>query len=222
MWLWSLRSLLSLEFGEIRAEGEACMAGWEDVIRDFLHGTDPREIPDSTLARAAVLLPLIDSATHEPLVLLTQRTELVRYHKGQISFPGGARDGAESLETTALRETAEELGIDPGRVQLLGRFHDYLSTSKFRVTVFVGLLDSAEQLNPSEIEVAGVLIVPLRFFLETIPEVRKVRRESVEAEVYFYTWEAKVIWGFTARILKEFADGLREAGISDCGFRIAE
>jgi len=196
------------------------MAGWEDVIRGFLLRTNPREIPDSTLARAAVLLPLVDFAGHEPLVLLTRRTEHVRHHKGQISFPGGARDGAESLETTALRETAEELGIDPGRVQLLGRFHDYLSTSGFRVTVFVGLLDSAERLSPSEVEVASVLTVPLRFFVETTPESRKMRRESVEADVYLYEWEGEVIWGFTARILKEFGEGLR--GIADCGLREAE
>ena len=187
------------------------MAGWEEVIRAFLQGIHPREVPDSTLARAAVLLPLIDPSLQEPLVLLTRRTEQVRYHKGQISFPGGARDGAESLETTALRETEEELGIGAGRIRLLGRFHDYLSTSRFRVTVFVGLLDSAGQLNPSRVEVAEVLTVPLRFFMETVPETRKMRRGTVESEVFFYEWEGQVIWGLTARILKEFADGLRAA-----------
>ena len=187
------------------------MAGWADVIRACLRDINPRAIPDSTLARAAVLLPLIDFDREEPLVLLTLRTEHVRYHKGQISFPGGARDGAESLETTALRETEEELGIGAGRIRLLGRFHDYLSTSRFRVTVFVGLLDSAEQLTPSKVEVAEVLTVPLRFFLETVPETRKMRRGTVESEVFFYDWGGHVIWGLTARILKEFAEAVRAA-----------
>lgn len=204
----------SLGRGVVTAFRVRCMAGWENAISDLLQSIEARRIPDSALARAAVLIPLVDSAGREPHVLLTRRSEQVRYHKGQISFPGGARDGAESIESTAVRETAEELGIDAGRIGLLGRFHDYVSTSSFRVTVFVGLLDSVEQLAPSKIEVAKVLTVPLRFFVQTTPESRKMLRANIESEVYFYAWETEVIWGLTARILKDFADALRAVGFT--------
>jgi len=150
-------------------------------------------------------MPFLEVGT-DPLLLLTKRTDLVRYHKGQISFPGGAQDGNEPLETTALRETEEEIGIPPQQVRLLGRFHEYLSSSNYRVTPFVASVSPDCRLTPNPIEVAYVLRVPLSFFAENQPECRIMERRGQRTAVYFYQYQGEVIWGLTARIVKEFVD----------------
>jgi len=177
------------------------------TIRRALDLIEPRAITDPLLARAAVLIPIIESSDG-PLVLFTKRTETVRYHKGQISFPGGAQNGSEPLETTALRETEEETGIAPAKVQILGRFHDYLSSSNYRVTVFVAMVANDARVTPNPAEVAYLIHVPLRFFVETDPECRMMQRKGLETAVYFYRRGDEVIWGLTARIVKEFVEAL--------------
>ena len=177
------------------------------AIRRALDLIQPRVITDPLLAGAAVLIPIIESESG-PLLLFTRRTETVRYHKGQISFPGGAQDGLETVETTALRETEEETGVAPQEVEILGRFHDYLSSSNFRVTPFVALVFPGAQFVPNPAEVAYLIRIPLRFFIENEPECRMMRRRGRETRVYFYQYEGEVIWGLTARIVKEFVEAV--------------
>ncbi len=178
------------------------------VIRRALDLVQPRVISDPLLVRAAVVIPIIESG-NGPLLLFTKRTETVRYHKGQISFPGGAQDGSESLESTALRETEEETGIASEQVRILGRFHDYLSSSNYRVTAFVAVVSPDARFVPSPAEVAYLILVPLQFFLENQPECRMMRRRGQETPVYFYRYSDEVIWGLTARIVKEFVEAVQ-------------
>lgn len=175
------------------------------AIRKTLELIQPRLITDDSLARAAVLMPIMESA-NGPLLLFTKRTDTVRYHKGQISFPGGAQDGAESLETTALRETEEETGVSPDKIEILGRFHDYLSSSNYRVAPFVALVSPDARFVPNPSEVAYLIHVPLRFFIEHKPECRMMTRRGVRTEVHFFEHQGEVIWGLTARIVKDFVD----------------
>jgi 8-oxo-dGTP pyrophosphatase MutT (NUDIX family) len=175
------------------------------AIRRALGLIQPRVIADPLLAGAAVLIPIIESDSG-PLLLFTRRTETVRYHKGQISFPGGAQDGTEPLESTALRETEEEIGVTPEKVEIIGRFHDYLSSSNYRVTPFVALISPDAQFVLNSGEVAYLITVPLRFFAENQPECRMMERRGRETAVYFYRKEDQVIWGLTARIVKEFVE----------------
>ena len=179
------------------------------AIRRTLESTKPRLITEPSLAAAAVLAPILESE-HGPLLLFTKRTETVRFHKGQISFPGGAQDGSEPLETTALRETEEETGVPPDRVVILGRFHDYLSSSDYRVATFFALLPPDARFVPNPAEVAYLIRVPLRFFLENEPECRIMERRGRKCEVYFYEYQGEVIWGLTARIVLDFVGSLRE------------
>lgn len=181
-----------------------------DLVHRTVQSLHPRAVEDDSLARAAVLMPFIERP--EGLCLLmTRRTQNVRYHKGQISFPGGARDGAESLEETALRETFEEICIPPAKVRLLGRFHEYLSSSKFRVTPFVAVVSPDAEPRVCSEEVDYLLEVPLAFFLDNEPEARLLHRRGRPATVYFYHRDGEVIWGLTARIIKDFLDALRQA-----------
>jgi 8-oxo-dGTP pyrophosphatase MutT (NUDIX family) len=181
------------------------MEAWKQAIREKLSSLTPRTLVQNHRARAAVLMGLSERLG-EPHFLLTRRTFQVATHKGQISFPGGVRDGGESLETTALRETEEELGIPPAYVDLAGPFHEYLSSTLFLVTPYLGFFRPGYTLSPNPVEVAEVLEVPLRFFQETPPVCKTAWREGDELEVYFYYFEDSVIWGLTARMIKEFAE----------------
>src|SRR5512136_1279858 len=98
----------------------------KDRIRDCLAALTPRKLTNGFTREAAVLMPVFERGG-EYHFLLTRRTEEVQTHKGQISFPGGMREGEEDLRITALRETFEEVGIEGSRVEILGRFHDYIS-----------------------------------------------------------------------------------------------
>jgi len=181
-----------------------------ELIQETLQNLHARIIQDDSLARAAVLMPLLERPDGLCL-LMTKRTQNVRYHKGQISFPGGAREAAESLEETALRETLEEICIARAEIRLLGRFHEYLSSSNFRVTPFVALISPDAQPRVCSGEVDYLLEVPLAFFLDNEPEARVLERRGKPITVYFYHRDGEVIWGLTARIIKEFVDALERA-----------
>src|SRR5436309_7692101 len=108
-------------------------------IRSSLEGLELRQIKDGHTKEAAVLVPIFER-DGEPHFLLTRRTDEVETHKGQISFPGGGRSENESLEAAALRETGEEVGIKEREIEILGRFHDYLSSTGYRVSPFAAYL----------------------------------------------------------------------------------
>ena len=173
-------------------------------IRSTLSALQVRAISSGYDREAAVLMPVFEK-DQEPHFLLTLRTEEVETHKGQISFPGGMRDGDESLEFTALRETREEIGIDKARIEILGRFHDYLAITDYRVAPFVGYVQSPFHVVPQPTEVAEVLAVPFSIFLDPARlRTEKLMRRGMLIDVYFYSYNSYQIWGLTARIIKDF------------------
>ncbi len=160
---------------------------------------------------AAVLIPLFECGG-EPYFLLTLRTEEVETHKGQISFPGGMRHGDEGLETTALRETYEEIGLDTGQVEILGRFHDYVSSTDYRVTPFAGYVRKPFELVPQPTEVAEILEVPFNAFHDPARlRVEKMMHRGRLIDVYYYSYNSYQIWGLTARIIRDFLTELASA-----------
>jgi 8-oxo-dGTP pyrophosphatase MutT (NUDIX family) len=173
-------------------------------IRSALAALQTRAISSGFDREAAVLMPVFEE-DGEPHFLLTLRTEEVETHKGQISFPGGMRDGDESLEITALRETWEEIGIEEGKIEILGRFHDYVSSTDYHVVPFVGYVRSPFQVVPQPTEVAEVLTVPFRAFFD--PERLRTEKMMLRGkliDVHFYSYNSYQIWGLTARIIKDF------------------
>jgi 8-oxo-dGTP pyrophosphatase MutT (NUDIX family) len=180
-----------------------------EQIRARLAAYEPQLIADEALARAAVLLPLYENGddTH---ILFTRRSELVEHHKGQISFPGGAYDTADpDLRFTAVRETWEEIGVSPGHVDVIGQLDEMITISNFLVRPFVGRIT---QPGPypfahSEIEVAEILEVPLDHLRDEANVVAELRTyQGREMIAYSYRWRDHLIWGATARILKQFLD----------------
>ncbi len=186
------------------------MTDLPELVRTRLSSRTRRSIADPGLRRAAVLVPLfVDDG--EPGVLFTRRTETVEHHKGQISFPGGAADpGDPNPQSTALRETEEELGIPPDRVQVLGALDDLPTTvSGFVVTPVVGIIPLAFALRVNSAEIAEVLTVPLRVFRDPSRlRVERRERDGAWLDVYFYRHGPDEIWGVTARIMKGFVDAV--------------
>ncbi|HEX4836576.1 MAG TPA: CoA pyrophosphatase [bacterium] len=166
----------------------------------------PRTRPLPAGARkAAVLLPLVQSPGGAAL-LLTQRTETVEQHKGQISFPGGGLEDGESPLDGALRETREEIGISPADVEVLGELDDEETVvSGFLVTPIVGLVPYPSRLRLSPEEVRAVLQVPLSVLLDPQNVRTEVwERQGERSLMYFYAAGREVIWGATARIIARF------------------
>lgn len=165
---------------------------------------------------AAVLLPLFAEGG-EYHVLLTKRTEHLNHHRGEISFPGGARHpGDADLRETALRETWEEVGIRPPDVDILGELDDFYSVYDYLVTPFVGVFPSGYRLAVNRGEIERIITVPLSHLLR--PEVFRTEDWSWKGRTHpvcFYTYGSDEIWGLTAAILKQFLDAVFTGGATN-------
>ena len=161
--------------------------------------------PDITRRQAAVLLPLFQSATDYHLVF-TKRTDTLKHHKGQISFPGGSFETADgNLLTTALRESYEEVGIQPDHVKILGRLDDLATFStNFTISPFVGLIPYPYPFRPNPVEVAMVFDVPVSVLADPSMGCSYVRARDDGATIVDYEFhiDGHVIWGATARLVR--------------------
>jgi len=170
--------------------------------------------PRPFLVRAGVLLPLFckDGSYH---ILFTRRTDKVKHHKGEISFPGGIYDASDSdLSATALREAHEEVGIKPQDVQLLGELDEVMTLTDFIVSPFVGLIPFPYVFVPSVEEIEEIIILPLVGFLkEGVLSEEDWTYQEKTARVYTYHCGGHVIWGATAKILRQFLDLITAGGI---------
>lgn len=174
--------------------------------RALLADYEPRQLPAGEYMPAAVLLTLLHHSGADRVVL-TVRSHTVEHHKGQISFPGGAVHGADAdRKTTALRETWEEVGVEPEHIEVIGQLDDIVTISNFVVTPFVGVLRQAPyDYLPSPIEVAEVIEPPIGHLLDPrnqVWEERDVGAGVVRSPAYLF--ESHRIWGATARMLHEY------------------
>jgi len=162
------------------------------------------------VTEAAVLVPLVDRAGRVQ-VLFTQRTAHLDDHAGQISFPGGRVEaGDASREETALRETAEEIGLASQSIELLGRLPEYEIPSGFRITPIVGWIEPPFALNPDPFEVAAVFEAPLEHFLDAARYQRRQFRFRGRHRHYLaIPFEGRYIWGATAGMLYNLCRLLR-------------
>ena len=151
---------------------------------------------------ASVLVPLIDRPD-ELTVLLTQRTDHLPDHAGQVSFPGGSREAHDSDEIdTALRETEEEVGIARQHVDVIGAMDLYQTSSGFDITPVVGVVRPDFQLDVDAHEVADVFEVPLTFFLDPSNHATESRRFGLHRFHYYaMPYNGYFIWGATAAML---------------------
>ena len=156
------------------------------------------------LTLAAVLVPIVERP--EGLtVLLTQRTAHLNDHAGQVSFPGGRCELTDASPVfTALRETEEEIGLDPTTIEVLGILPEYRTGTGFSVTPVVGLVRPPFDLNPDSFEVAEVFETPWDFLMDAANHRRDFYDMDEGLRRWFWAmpWGERYIWGVTAGILK--------------------
>jgi 8-oxo-dGTP pyrophosphatase MutT (NUDIX family) len=178
-----------------------------DQIRKMLSSRKRKVIEHPPFSHAAVLVPLFKKGGDCHL-LFTKRSEEVKYHKGEISFPGGVVDEEDKeLINTALREAHEEIGLKESDVQIIGVLDDIVTITEFIVTPIVGLFPYPYPFKISEAEIAELIEVPLASLLdEDCFSEREISRGGQREIVYAYQYGEHIIWGATARILNQFLD----------------
>ena len=156
----------------------------------------------TALTAAAVLIPIVERESGLT-VLLTERTAHLRDHAGQVSFPGGRCEPEDATPIdTALREAYEEVGIEPEQVEVLGCLPEYVTSTGFRVTPVVGLVNPPLNLRLDDFEVADVFEPPLDFLLDTANHQRHTLEfQGALREYWAMPWKDHYIWGATAGML---------------------
>ena len=177
-------------------------------LKRLLSRRQKRYITDPGRSPAAVLLPIYKKQ-EQYHILFIKRTEKVKEHKGQISFPGGNFEPADkTLLVTALRECAEEIGLQAEDIEVLGELDDELTiTSNYIVTPFAGFISWPYQFKLNEYEVEEIIEIPVSALTSTGCCHRETETlDGEDADSYVYHYQGRVIWGATARILNKFMD----------------
>ena len=203
-----------------------------DKLKEKLNQKQALFIGEETAFRSAVLIPLVqvDGEWH---ILFEVRSFKMRKQPGDISFPGGRIDSSDlSPMDAALRETSEELKIDPNKIHMIGQLSPYIASPSFVIYPFVGMIDENELIdNYNQDEVEELFTVPLKWLLNYEPYLHLVSVETLPSpdfpfdkimngteyqwrarsmEEWFFDYEDYTIWGLTARILKHFIGILKQ------------
>ncbi|MFD1928340.1 NUDIX hydrolase [Sporosarcina siberiensis] len=199
-----------------------------DKLKNQLNESKSLFIGEDTAFRSAILIPLVlvDGEWH---VLFEVRSFTMRKQPGDISFPGGRIDSTDaSPVAAALRETQEELGIDPETITIVGELSPYIASSSFVVYPFVATIDYNQIIHSyNKDEVEEVFTIPINWLLNHEPYMHLISIDSVPSpnfpyekimngtryqwrnrsmEEWFFDYEERTIWGLTARILKHFIE----------------
>ena len=175
---------------------------WIVELRGRLDQPPPVRLPPSDVRKASVLVPLYVDAG-QLWTLLTKRTDHLPTHKGQVAFPGGSLEGCEDPWACALRETYEEIGIEPERVLKLGELDEAETPAGFRVRPCVGVVPVPVETTIDEGEIDEVFSVPLQILANPdLVEDRAVKIDGVERVLRIYHVGRHQIWGLTSRILQ--------------------
>jgi len=182
-------------------------------LKALLSQREPKRIENNvdTYTQASVLLPLFIKDGHYWLLLM-RRANTVEYHKGEVSFPGGVVDEKDdNLESTAKRETFEEIGMREEDIEILGQLDDMTTiTSQFIVHPFVGTVPFPYEFNINRSEVDHLIEVPLQFFLDpSQPRAFSIHYKGETFETPAFIYKGAVIWGATERILENFISLIR-------------
>jgi 8-oxo-dGTP pyrophosphatase MutT (NUDIX family) len=203
--------------GEAALPPERLQAAW---LRERLARPSPwkPELPDDlrerfpTLRRAAVLIPIVERPDGLT-ILLTQRTDHLSNHAGQVSFPGGSADELDSSAIeTALRETEEEIGLGRRHIEIVGVLPDHITASSYLVTPVIGLVTPPFELIAESNEVAEIFEVPLAFLMDGMHHQRisfDLPEGAGRRSFYAMPWQHFFIWGATAGMLRNLFHLLR-------------
>ncbi len=167
---------------------------------------DPKIELDETYSLASILVVIYGD---EPIVVMTEKPKHMKFHAGEISFPGGKLDPDDSnLLETALRETSEELGLTITKEQVIGQLEPVVTlNSGFLILPFVSVVKEIPALSANA-EVEKIFHIPLESFLKT--QARDVDPDhNLIQEMYTFKYQNQIVWGASARILKQIQDCLK-------------
>ncbi|PWL17100.1 CoA pyrophosphatase [Falsochrobactrum shanghaiense] len=188
--------------------------GWRPGEHDLTgdHALNPdftQAMVTAKMRDAAVLVPVVDRGP-EATLLLTQRTDTLRKHSGQIAFPGGAIDAEDgTAETAALREANEEIGLAAERAEIIGNLPRYLTGSGFSITPVLAVVNTPFDVHPNPHEVADIFEVPLSFLMNPVNHRRESRVLNGKERFYYaMPYHERFIWGITAGIIRELYERL--------------
>ncbi len=182
---------------EIQTAVEAYETDFSKRYADLFSTADYKK-----LRLAAVMIPMFEHQGRWH-VLLTQRSEMLVEHRGQVAYPGGARDPQDAdLRQTALREMQEEIGVDPAHVHVFGHLGDMPVVTGYLVRPYVGQIPWPYELDLSSDEVSSVFTVPLAWLAN--PENRRVQFRNYAGReipvIYFERFEGQQLWGASAEM----------------------
>ena len=173
-----------------------------------LAGDDYDIAPGDPATPAAVLVAITDRV--EPGVILTQRTETLRRHAGQVAFPGGRLDPGEDAVAAALREAEEEIALPRDAVEVIGTSDRYRTGTGFAITPVIGIVPPDLPLIAGEAEVAAVFEVPLAFLLDAANQrAARAVHQGRERHYVEMLWNDRRIWGATAGMIVNLSRRLR-------------
>ena len=183
-------------------------------LKALLAAKRKQTIVDTSRTCSAVLIPLYKDHGEYHIVLI-KRTDTVKTHKGQISFPGGGRESCDkNLEDTAIREAVEEIGLRVQDIEVIGEMDDEITTtSNYIVTPFVAVIPWPYEFKPEKAEVAEMITVPISALLDknNVKPAIETLETGIVVDSYEYHYKGKVIWGATARILQKLLEIIKEA-----------
>ena len=190
-------------------------------------------IGEETAFRSSIMIPLVQ-VNEEWHILFQVRSLTMRSQPGDISFPGGRIDPTDaSPMEAAIRETHEELGVDPSGINVLGQLSPFIASSSFVVYPFVSIIDQQQIITINKQEVEEIFTVPIKWLLDYEPYMHtifvqlmpvkdfpydkivngdKYQWRARTIEEWFYDYEKYTIWGLTARILKHFIEMIKLKG----------
>jgi len=201
-----------------------------DKLRDKVKNRVAK--PMDVKGKYSVLIPLIYNNDRWEIIY-ELRSKYMKTQPGEVSFPGGRLENKETFKQTAIRETIEELGIREEDIEILGELDFLVSYANFTIHCFLGVIGgvSIEDMNVNPDEVDHIFTVPLDFFLDSEPLLYELALRTEESDsfpyelipqgkgynfregkhqVLFYQYEGYTIWGFTARMTKQFIEIIRD------------
>jgi 8-oxo-dGTP pyrophosphatase MutT (NUDIX family) len=183
------------------------------LIREKLKGYTGKAIDCEQDICAGVLVPVFEKEG-ETFIVLTRRTDTVKMHKGEVSFPGGmCEDEDASTLDTALRECCEEIGVRKTDVEVVGRLDDMVTVTGFVVTPYVGIMPYPYTFKTNPKEVAYIIYLPVEYLMAVDTSTEQAEYKGRNTKVHSFYYNGDRIWGATCRMLLQFRNILKDEKI---------
>ena len=178
----------------------------DDLKSALSSPVNPKIETDDKFRLASVLVVIYGKS---PIVVMTEKPKHMKFHAGEISFPGGKLDSTDSdLLQTALRETSEEIGLTISKEQVIGQLEPVVTlNSGFLILPFISVVDEISPLS-ANCEVEKIFHIPLEPFLKTVAKDPDPSHNIIQ-EMYTFEYQNQIVWGASARILKQIQNCLK-------------